>query len=155
MLYLSDSQPDSASPKNVLGPMRAALRAARHSVSLKNVPGHIWSSRHSLVLYRLPEKCSWTYLAAALHSHQTVSNLKNVPGPIRRPLRSLSTDDAYRENVPRPIGNSLRVPGRILSTRKMFLDLSRRCPPPSPNFAQPEKCSRTHPGIAPLVGHRR
>jgi hypothetical protein len=26
---------------------------------------------------------------------------------------------------------------------------------PSPNCAQPEKCSRTYPGIAPLVGHRR
>src|ERR1017187_8100895 len=57
-----------------------------------------------------PEKCSWTYLAVALRLHQTVSNLKNVPGPIRGSLRSLATDDAYRKNVPRPIGNSLQAP---------------------------------------------
>src|ERR1035441_1246608 len=152
MLCLSDSQPDSARPKNVLGPIRAALRVARHSVTLKDVPGPIRSSRHSLVLCRLPEKCSWTYrsvhlrsrrvestgtmfldpsrrcsppspncvqpekcswtyLAVALRLHQTVPNLKNVPGPIRGSLRSLATDDEYRNNVRRPIGNSLQVQG--------------------------------------------
>src|ERR1035438_5276965 len=131
MLCLSDSQPDSARQKNVPGPIRAALRVARHSVSLKNVPGPIRSSRHSLVRWRYPknvlgpiaastsvldalnrsEQRSWTHLAVALHPHQTVSNLKNVPGPIRRSLRSLATDHAYRNNVRRPIGNSLQVPG--------------------------------------------
>src|ERR1022692_453341 len=39
------------------------------------------------------EEISWTYLAVALRPHQTVPNLKNVPGPIRASLRSLATDD--------------------------------------------------------------
>src|SRR5664279_997572 len=37
------------------------------------------------------------------------ANLKNVPGPIRGSLRSLATDDAYRNNVRRPIGKSLQA----------------------------------------------
>ena len=158
MLCLSDSPPDSARPKNVLGPIRAVLRAARHSVSLKNVLGPIRSSRHSLVLWRLPEKCSWTYRSVylrprrvesgrksvpgpispdALHPHQTVPNLKNVPGPIRGSLRSLATDDAYRKNVPRPIGNSRQA-------------LIESC--------QPEKCFWSYPELSGTVvrlGHCR
>src|ERR1039458_1663798 len=58
-----------------------------------------------------PEKWSWSYLAVALRLHQTVPTPKNVPGPIRGSLRSLATDDAYPNNVRRPIGNSLQAPG--------------------------------------------
>src|ERR1017187_4298429 len=86
----------------------------------------------SLVESCQPEKCPWTYRGVHLSPRrvestekvfmdlsrrcpppdQTVPNLKNVPGPIRASLRSLATDDAYRKNVRRPIGNSLQVPGR-------------------------------------------
>src|ERR1035441_4376990 len=73
MLCLSDSQPDSARPKNVLGPIRATLRVSRHSVSLKNVPGPIRSSRHSLVIWRLPEKSSSTYRSVHLRPRRVES----------------------------------------------------------------------------------
>src|ERR1035438_4079130 len=63
MLCLSDSQPDSARPKNVPGPIRAALRVARHSVSLKNVSGPIAASTSVLDALNRPKKCSWTHLA--------------------------------------------------------------------------------------------
>src|ERR1035437_2763779 len=36
-------------------------------------------------------------------------------------------------------------PRRVESTEKRFMDLSRRCPPPSANCAQPEECSWTYP----------
>src|ERR1019366_9159933 len=84
MLCLSDSQPDSARPKNVLGPIRAALRVARHSVSLKNVPGPIRSSRHWLVLWRLPEKCSWTYRGVHLRPRRVESTGTMFLDPSRR-----------------------------------------------------------------------
>src|ERR1022692_2801888 len=64
----------------------------------------------SLVESCQPKKCSWTYLAVALRAHQTVPNLKNVPGPIRGSLRSLAPDDAYPNNVLGPIGKSLQAP---------------------------------------------
>src|ERR1017187_2601669 len=100
----------------------------------KNVLGPIAASTSVLDALNRPEQCSFTHLAVALHPHQTVSNPKNVPGPIRGSLRSLATDDAYPNNVRRPIGNSLQA-------------LIESC--------QPEKCSWTYPGIAPLAGHRR
>src|ERR1035437_2238280 len=64
----------------------------------KNVLGPIAASTSVLDALNRPEQCSWTHLAVALHPHQTVSNLKNVPGPIWGSLRSLATDDAYRKN---------------------------------------------------------
>jgi uncharacterized protein (UPF0147 family) len=107
MLCLSDSQPDSARPKNVLGPIAASTSV--------------------LDALNRPEQRSWTHLAVALHPHETVSNLKNVPGPIRGSLRSLVTDDVYPNNVRRPIGNSLQA-------------LIESC--------QPEKCSWTYHAVA-------
>src|ERR1017187_9886279 len=80
-------------------------------VNPKNVLGAIEASTSVLDALNRPKKCSWTYLAVALRPHQTVPNLKNVPGPIRGSLRSLATDDANPNNVRRPIGNSLQVPG--------------------------------------------
>src|SRR5258708_5505908 len=92
---------------------------------LKNSPGPIRSSRHSLVLHRLPEKCSWTYYVVYFRPRSVDStgimfvelsrrclplspncaNPKNVPGSISGSLRSLAAHHANRNNVPRPIGN--------------------------------------------------
>src|ERR1017187_6992520 len=55
----------------------------------KNVLGPIAASTSVLDALNRPKKCSWTHLAVALHPHQTVPSLKNVPGPIRESLRSL------------------------------------------------------------------
>src|ERR1022692_3736614 len=103
MLCLSDSQPDSARPKNVPGPIVAstsaldalnrpkkcswtylavALRPHQTAPNLKNVPGPIAASTSVLDALNRPKKCSWTSLAVALHPHQTAPSLKNVPGPI-------------------------------------------------------------------------
>src|ERR1039457_4676664 len=66
----------------------------------KNVLGPIAASISVLDALNRPEQCSSTHLAVALRLHQTVPNLKNVPGPIRGSLRSLATDDAYRKIFP-------------------------------------------------------
>ena len=42
----------------------------------KNVLGPITASTSDLEALNRPEKCSWTYLAVALHSHQTVPTRK-------------------------------------------------------------------------------
>jgi hypothetical protein len=130
MLCLSDSQPDSARPKNVLGPIRAALRSARHSVSLKNNPGPI--GVHATV-------------SAPPLTQKVFLDLCSVR---LSPRRAESTEKVFLDPS-RPMLSTLT---KLCPTRKMFMDLSRRCPSRSPNCAQPEKCSWTYPGIAPLVG---
>src|ERR1017187_11045201 len=147
MLCLSDSQPDSARPKNVLGPIRAALRVARHSVSLKNVPGPIRSSRHSLVLCRLPEKCSWTYRSVHLRPRRVEST------------RTMFLDPSLRCSPPSPNcvqpekcswtysgDRSARLP-QTMHTGIMFADLSGVHSKPLIESCQPEKCSWTYRGV--------
>jgi hypothetical protein len=154
MLCLSDSQPDSARPKNVLGPIRAALRVARHSVSLKNVPGPIRSSRHSLVRWRLPGKCSSTDRSVHLRRRRVESIGTMFLDPSRRCSRPHQTVSNLK-NVPGPIASSTSVVDALNRPKKCSWTYLAVAPPRSPNCAQPEKCSWTYPGIAPLVGHRR
>src|ERR1039458_1482253 len=75
-----------------------------------NVRRPIGNLLQALIESCQPEKCSWTYHAVALRPHQTVPNPKNVPGPIRGSIRSLAPDDAYPNNVRRPIRKSLQAP---------------------------------------------
>src|ERR1035438_4704476 len=147
MLCLSDSQPDSARPKNVLGPIRAALRVARHSVSLKNVPGPIRSSRHSLVLWRLPERCSWTYRSVHLRPRSVESTGTMFLDPSRRcsppspncvqPEKCSWTYSAIAPLV----GHRRCIPGKCSKTYREFT--------PSP-WLNPVNPKNVHGPISPL-----
>src|ERR1039457_1744465 len=161
MLCLSDSQPDSARPKNVLGPIRAALRVARHSVSLKNVPGPIRSSRHWLVLWRLPEKCSWTYRSVHLRPRRVESTGTMFLDPSRR-CSPRSPNCAHPEKcswtypgIAPLVGHRRCIPE---FARIMFADLSAIHSKPLIESCQPEKCSWSYPELSGTVvrlGHCR
>ena len=140
----------SASPKNVLGPIRAALRSRSHFVNLKNVPRPIRSALRSSVTRpnrKMFLDLSWRHLCRPSHCVDP----KNVPGPIRAAPRSQS-HSVNLKNVHRPIRMQFRSSATVLPTGKMFMDLSQHHFCPS-THGVPEKCSWTYPKFARLVGH--
>ena len=105
-----------------------------------------------------PEKCSWTYSGIApLVGHRRC--IPEFTGIMFADLSGIHSESLVESCQPEKCSWSYRgvhlSPRRVESTEKRFMDLSRRCPPPSANCAQPEECSWTYPWIAPLVGHRR
>ena len=153
MLCLSDSQPDSARPKNVPGPIRAATRVARHSVSLKNVPGPIRSSRHSLVLCRLPEECSWTYRSVHLRSRRVGSTGTMFLDPSRR-CSPPSPNCVQPKKCSWTYSGIAPLVGHTMKAGKTFLDLSRIDVKPLIESCQPEKCSWSYPELSVTVVRR-
>jgi hypothetical protein len=79
----------SASPKNVLGPIRAALRSRSHFVNLKNVPRPIRSELRSSVT-RPNRKMFLDLSGRHLCRPSHCVDPKNVPGPVRAAPRSQS-----------------------------------------------------------------